>query len=166
MAHSGASASIPTEKTAKPVLVFPFTLSAHDNGHFVSSPRGFDAAFKAAKPEGLSWYAFDVTVHSPTEVTFTPYGMACMAYGGIGAAKPSFSAVVTAEVTRPAIVRVATNLARWRRKAELEAAEDAIVAAYASKILAEITPALPDTQVGMKPMQSAECTKQSGEPNV
>lgn len=124
----------------KPALVFPFTLHAEEWAAYTESPRNFREAFLAAKPEGLIWYAYDVTVQSSTLVDFTVYGMRDTVSGGVGKKVGAFSAAVSAEVTRPAIVREATRLAAARRDDEVQQREDEIIAGYVAEILATTEP--------------------------
>jgi hypothetical protein len=118
--------------------LFPIELPAQETPHYTESDHEFRSTFIAAKPEGMSWYAYDVEVKSPTLVRFTAYGMRDSCYGGIGEARGSFEVTVAPEVTREAIEREAMRLAKARRRAELRAEEDARIKAYAGEILAEV----------------------------
>jgi hypothetical protein len=115
--------------------MFPFTIPAYETPHYTESAHDFRQAFIKAKPEGVSWYAYDVEVKSPTLVEFTTWGMRCTARGGIGAKGISFEAVVTPDVTRDAMWRHARGLAEQRRMVERMQTEEEIVAAYAAEIL-------------------------------
>ena len=115
--------------------MFPFAIKAYETPNFTSSAYEFRTAFLQAKPEKLSWYAYDVCVLSPTMVEFTVYDMRDSFYGGKGEATAAFEARVGRDVTRKAIEREAERLAIVRRQHELEAAEHAIIADYATEIL-------------------------------
>ena len=115
--------------------MFPFTIPAYENPHYTESAPDFRQAFLKAKPEGVSWYAYDVEVKSPTLVEFTTYGMRDMCHGGIGARGVSFDAVVTPEVTRDAMWWHARRLAEERRMIERTQAEEEIIAGYTAEIL-------------------------------
>lgn len=114
---------------------FPIELRAFDNGHFIEMANSFRPAFLAEKKKGQVWYAFDVSILSPTTVMFTVYGMANMSSGGIGDVIDSFPAKVSSELTRPYILQRSMQLARIRRAEELDRIESEIISKYASEIL-------------------------------
>lgn len=57
---------------------FPIDLNAYDNGHFIEMANSFRPAFMAGRKQGMPWYAFDVSILSPTKVMFTVYDMNCV----------------------------------------------------------------------------------------
>jgi hypothetical protein len=120
-------------------VIFPFTLFAYDNTpHYVSSEYKFRPVFLQNKPEGLSWYCYNVVVKSPTEVTFVHYGMLDNFSGGIGKLQGEFDAVVSAELTLPFIQKQAKLKAEWLRAQELAKAEQDIINGYYEQIMASI----------------------------
>ncbi len=124
---------------------FPFTIFAHDNGHYVQEPWGFRRAFLKIKPEGLTWYTFNVTIKSPTEVEFTTYGMYSFSTGGIGKKEHTFSATLDIEITREAITNEARRRARLKRQQELDEAENAVIETYTSAIIKAQCPEVLET---------------------
>lgn len=115
--------------------IFPFFENAtemRDGSLF--SPREFYAAYMEAKPEGLSWFGYDVEVRSPTEVTFYVLDMADFARGGRGRVVKQISAKVDQSVTKKAIERRLWTIAVEKRKQELRDAEDRIIAGYADEL--------------------------------
>src|SRR5690606_21629195 len=117
-------------------------LHAGERPTWVEGPRAFREVSMAAKPAELTWYAYDVTIRSPTEVTFAVYGMHSFPTGCVGEMTATFQALVAAEVTAPAIPREAMRLARCQREEETAQAEDEIVRRYVEAIFAEApTPA-------------------------
>lgn len=113
---------------------FPFTLHAVETPHYTSSPHAFRDAFLKAKGELAGWYAYDVTVKSRTAVEFTVYDMRDNFYGGIGKQIARFATKVSAAVTADAVERRIRDFAEVRRRDELQAAEDAIIAGYVDEL--------------------------------
>lgn len=113
---------------------FPFTLRAQETLNYTYSPHAFREAFLSAKPEGMSWYAYDVIVRSPTKITFVVYDMRDMTYGGIGGEIGRVDWIVDPKITGQAMNDRMFALARDVRQQELEAAEMKVVAGYADQI--------------------------------
>lgn len=114
--------------------VFPFTIRAVETRHFTSSSIQFRKTFLDGRPEGETWYAYDVIVHSRTKVEFVVFGMRDLLYGGIGDEVFRFEEVVDAKLTkRPYDKRVydlATQI--FNEKARLEELEE--IKHYAGRI--------------------------------
>lgn len=115
------------------VELFPFTIECDYRGW---SAHAFRDAFLARKPEGLTWYAYDVVVRSPNDVEFIVYSIACNVRGGVGREVARFQAEVPRSTTWPSIERQAEQLAKVLRRKELTEAEDEIIRGYASAIIA------------------------------
>lgn len=111
--------------------MFPFTVYAK----YENSTRDFYQTFMANRPKGLTWYAYNVVVKSPTEVEFVVFDMEDMATGGIGDEIGRFEATVDASVTLVAMTRHAHELATLQLYDERVAEERRIVAGYAAEIL-------------------------------
>lgn len=115
--------------------VFPFTLHCNDKGW---SAYEFRSSFLASKPDDLSWYGYDVIIHSRTNVEFVVYSMRNSFSGGLGREIARFSAKVPASMTNAEIERRALHLATIKREAELHAVETEIILDYAAAILKQI----------------------------
>lgn len=113
--------------------LFPFTLKCDHRGW---SDHSFRQTFMDYKPRGMSWYAYDVIVTSPSEVEFVAYGIFCPAKGGVGDEITRFKADVPASLTCQSIKHQAERLALAFRKKELAGAENLIVSGYAAAIIA------------------------------
>lgn len=115
---------------------FPFTrFCDRDKGY---SAREFYDAFQAVRPDDMSFYGYDVIIKSAFEVTFIVYGMECNVYGGVGAEKGRFDAIVPTGLTRASIERRALRLAQLKRRVELDESELSIIEGYAADILKSI----------------------------
>lgn len=117
--------------------VFPIDLRACETPHYTSSPyqyrEVFRAALLAADPRA-SYYAFDVTVHSPTAVSFIAYDMRDNLYGGIGNEVWRGKASVPASLTRDDVERAIFAAAKRRRALERVEEENAVIRGYAEEI--------------------------------
>jgi hypothetical protein len=75
--------------------IFPFAVKATDCGNSTMSPRCYDD-FMLQKPQGMSWYAFDVIIQDKDRnCTFVIYDMKCNVYGGIGRKTFEFEGVLS-----------------------------------------------------------------------
>lgn len=137
-AESDASAL----RASIPDAVFPILMPCYETPHYTSSEYNFRKAFLANKPEKMTWFAYDVTITSPTSVTFTVFGMRDNCYGGIGKRLDSFDTCVDGALTAEYIEKKIRQLARQQREDELEAEEARIVASYADKIRADFAKAM------------------------
>lgn len=115
--------------------MFPFTLYAEETPHFTKSSYAFRPTFLANKPTGLTWFAYDVVIKSPTNIAFVVYAMRDNIYGGLGDKIDQFPAIVPAELTRKFVEERAMLLARGRFDDELRASQRAIIKSYADEIL-------------------------------
>jgi hypothetical protein len=115
--------------------IFPITLACDDRGW---SAYSFQKAFRAAKPEGLTWYGYDTIIHSSTDVEFVVYDMENNVHGGLGKKTGQFRATVPPSLTANDIDRKIVFLATERREAELRAAEQSIIAGYADEMRASL----------------------------
>ena len=100
---------------------FPFT---------VHNPWGFRNVFLERKPNGLTFYEFDVIVRSKTSVTFVVYGVRDNFYGGRGEEiKKMVANNISAKEIRPMIISQLEAKAyeiqfeRQEKKEELERCE-------------------------------------------
>ena len=116
---------------------FPIHINAEETPHFTSSSYKFRPLFLANKPTGMSWYAYNVIIHSPTNVEFVVYDMFCSARGGIGKEVGSFEATASAELTAPYIQKHAVSIAQYRIDEERRAANKLILKNRAEDVLAE-----------------------------
>ena len=115
-------------------MMFPIYLPCNiENGW---SHAGFRSTFMQNKPAKLIWYAYDVWILNKTLVRFDVFEMYDDVYGGVGNKIHTFEVEVDESITRPEMVRRAMEMARAKREAELEAAENLIVHQYAKEILA------------------------------
>jgi hypothetical protein len=119
-------------------MLFPFTLYAEETPHYTSSPFDFRPTFLQVRPKDMGWYAYDVEIKSPTEVTFTVRAMRDACSGGIGDKIGTLTATVDPALTRKAITNRAMALAAARRASELYAEEQRIILSYAEELLAAI----------------------------
>lgn len=115
------------------VDIFPILLACNEKGW---SAHAFQRCFYATKPEDLTWFGYDTTILSQTEVEFTVYDMADNATGGLGDKIASFRATVPEELTKEAVDRKILFLALAQRERELRAIEEAIINRYADAIRA------------------------------
>jgi hypothetical protein len=111
--------------------VFPITLRCDHTGW---SAYDFRDAFLAAKPAGLTYYAYDTIIHSRTEVEFVAYDMLDNCYGGVGKEKARFRATVSRDLTDEAVKKQVYLVAQDRRERELDQREELIIRAYAAEI--------------------------------
>lgn len=122
-------------------MVFPIELRAYETAHFTSSPYRyrdvFVAAFLAERPKG-SYYAFDVTIHSRTEVSFTAYDMRDFCFGGIGDIIWRGSATVSQELTDEDVEQAIQRAAAVQLIAERAAEDRRIIGGYADQIRAAL----------------------------
>jgi hypothetical protein len=123
---------------SKPQQLFPFTLYAEETPHFTSSSYDFRGVFLANKPAELTWFAYDVVIHSPTRIEFMVYDMRDTFFGGLGNIIANFSATVPATLTLKHMERQAMRLARARREEELLEAERKIMRGYAADYLRQM----------------------------
>jgi len=117
---------------------FPFTLQCNDKHGFAENPSEFREVFAATRPKDMFWYGYDVTIKSPSEITFHVREMEDSFFGGIGAVIHSFDVRVARDVTQVAIYNRARKFAKWKRERELEEAEESIMASYTTRILDEL----------------------------
>lgn len=113
---------------------FPFTLHAYETPHFTSSPAGFREAWMRIRPEGMSWFAYDVVIQSPTLIEFVIYGMRDTYSGGKGAEKGRFETEVDASITNKAICDRINMIAEGIRQQELANLELQIITDYAAQL--------------------------------
>lgn len=113
---------------------FPFTLRASETPHYTYSPHAFRKTFLEVKPEGLTWYAYDVIIYSPTKITFVVYDMRDTSYGGIGKEITRIDAKVSVEITAQACNERMFALARDVRQQELDASELQMIGSYADQL--------------------------------
>lgn len=122
---------------------FPIKLLAYDTPGYTDSSMDFRLIFQKAKPEGLTWYAYDTIVKSPTLVEFVVYDLASnymRAEGGsgrIGREIGRFEVKVSKKDTKKTMQNRALRLAEQQRHDELVAQEQQIIGSYAYKILKE-----------------------------
>ena len=116
--------------------MFPFTIKAIEHPHHTHSDHRFRHVMRTL-PKSESWFAYDVIIHSPTEIEFVTYGMRDTCYGGIGTERERIKTTVPASLTRQAIETKAFKLAEKRRADELAEIERLIIARYADEILTE-----------------------------
>lgn len=126
--------------------IFPIKLRAYETPHYTSSPHQYRAAFMAAwradttrTRRNDSWYAFDATIVSRTEVEFVAYHMRDSFSGGIGDECWRGKATVAADLTANDIERAIFKAAAERRDTERRAEELAIIERYADEIRAILT---------------------------
>lgn len=102
------------------------------------SEHDFRSIFIINKPDDLSWYGYDVVIHSPTEVTFDVWDMYDNVYGGCGEVIAEVKATVKPVITRKYIVAKAAHIAEARIKQEKKYEEAVKVAYMAESILNEL----------------------------
>lgn len=115
---------------------FPFTLKCRDRGGYVQSPTEFRHVFFEARPKDASYYAYDVIVKSPRHIEFVVFGMHCPVRGGLG--RETYRVDVDnldPETSKSALSSRAKELARKRRKQELDDIEAGIIQRYSKEIL-------------------------------
>ena len=123
--------------------VFPILLRAHETAYYASSPSRYRDAFLTAwradsDPKRDGWYAYDVTIHSRTDVSFVAYDMRDNLRGGIGSKVWEGRATVPADLTREDVEAAILWVAIFQRENELKASEAKIIEGYAHNIRAEI----------------------------
>jgi len=93
---------------------FPFTVYGRNPGMLLRE------VFIAGKPEGKSFYEYDVLVISSTSVEFVAYDLKCMSSGGRGRMTFRFKSKVSKDKTRALIHGQLDRLARdeWVRLEE------------------------------------------------
>lgn len=115
---------------------FPFRLYCdHERGWSASQ---FKNTFMKVKPAGLTWYGYDVIIHSPTEIEFVVFEMYDNFSGGVGNEIARFTATVSRSVTDRDIRSRSMELAVDRRRHELCEAEAEIINRYANEFLAAL----------------------------
>lgn len=114
---------------------FPFTISP--NPKFGGIVPEYYSLFVNHKPDGLTWYACDVVVNSPTQLEFVMYGMADYFYGGVGDEVARFCLAVDRDVNSAALIRRSVELAEWYEDQRLVEERRKRVQANADALLAE-----------------------------
>lgn len=117
---------------------FPFRLYSNDQGHNI---YGFDAVFQKNRPEKIeiieakgtqwqytrterfSYYAYDVIIHSQTEIEFVCFDMYDMCFGGKGKEIHRFKVTVDKKVTNEYVGRRLFSRGIDARERELAAQE-------------------------------------------
>lgn len=102
------------------------------------SPSHFQKAFIRTRPSKLSWYCFDVCIHTPDTIEFIAYGMADPVYGGKGKVLAQWQCQVNPSLTLPHIEHKCFELAREQRRIELQASEEQIVGKLAKAYLDKV----------------------------
>lgn len=127
------------------VKIFPITRAAYETPNFTQSAYEYREAFLGAWKEldeqvrrREGYYAYDVVIHSRTQVEFIVYDMRDNCRGGIGKETRRLTARVKASLTRPDVEREIYRWAEARRSAELLAAEERIISGYATEIRASM----------------------------
>lgn len=119
--------------------MFPIHIACYDTGYgWIQMARQYQKAWFSVQPRNFSWYCYDVTIISPTQIKLTIYDMADNFKGGIGKNLGHFWADVDASLTADDIQRHARELAESQRQAEIDAAEDKIITAYQTAILTAV----------------------------
>ncbi len=117
--------------------IFPIELYAYEGEHYTSSAfefrKDFQKAFDDQRATGSikHYFAYDVIIHSKTNVSFVVYDMRDNIYGGIGAKLGTIDATVDPSVTEKAIKDRIYRLAKERRRVELAIIEEDIIEQYA-----------------------------------
>lgn len=119
--------------------VFPFTVKSRDTGHYIDHPWNYHKTFAKYKPEGLSWYAYDVKVLSKDRAKFTVYGMEDFCYGGIGDVKCKFECDVDEGDLEGFIKRRIKSMADRQEQDEFDASRTARVKEIMDDISASLT---------------------------
>ena len=119
-----------SEKMSNPG-VFPVTREANDKGW---SAYQYREAFRAARPPKLTYYAYDVIIHSRTEVEFIAYDMRDNLMGGLGDEIGRFKATVPANLTKDDVERAIISAAALRLAAERAADDRRLIQAYADEL--------------------------------
>ncbi|WP_353645728.1 hypothetical protein [Mesorhizobium sp. WSM2239] len=115
--------------------IFPITLPCNNRGW--SAPE-FRSTFLSAKPADLTWYSYDVIIHSRTLVEFVVYDIRCSSTGGRGAEKARFNTYVLRGLTTYTVKQKARRLAEERRAKELFEKEEAIIKRYMAEIVNQL----------------------------
>ncbi len=100
--------------------IFPFTIHCYDNGHYIEMDNRYRETWLSIKPKDYTWYCYDVTIKSRTEITFTIYGMRDTCYGGIGEKQDQFEVTVDKELTDKSIEKECKRIAREIRQKQID----------------------------------------------
>ena len=120
--------------------MYPILLAAFDNGSYIQMERKFqDIVIKEVYKRNTSWYAFDVSILSKTEVKLDVYAMRCNVYSRIGDLEFSFITVVPEAMTREYIVEKAIALAAKELAREQALAKSMEIARRADSFLNHYT---------------------------
>lgn len=111
--------------------IFPIRVLCDDNGRVGPS---YARAFVAIKPAGMSWYSFDMIIHSYSEVEFIVYDMRDTVTGGIGNVIATFKATVPPELIEGEIAQIIKNRAHDFRMQELANRETVVINRYVDLI--------------------------------
>lgn len=107
--------------------LFPFTIRARDNGHFIWMDHTYRETWLKIRPKDYIWKCYDVTIKSPTEIMFTIYGMRDMCWGGIGDKQDDFDVTVDDSLTYKSIVEECESRARAIRRQQIQEQEQALI---------------------------------------
>lgn len=118
-------------------MLLPVTLQAYETEYGKQYALSFYQLWMENKPPNLSWYVYDVIIHSPTKVEFISHRMLDTAFGGVGDENGRFIVECDQSLTRPHIESKARELAREKRRVELAAIETEIIEQYQKDILDE-----------------------------
>ena len=117
------------------MTIFTFTVRAYDTGKYIKNPWQANSTFAKYKPEGSSWYAYDVELLSKTRANFIVYDIACTVYGGIGRVSYEFSCDVDERDTSNFIEREVRRIAVRQENLEFESVRLARVLTIESEIM-------------------------------
>lgn len=112
--------------------IFPITLRCDREKGW--SNHDFRALFITNKPDGLSWYGYDVVINSSTDIKFIIWDMYDNFYGGCGNIVAEFNLKVNSVVTRKYVVAKVSELALLKVRQDKEY-DEAVKAAYIAEEL-------------------------------